>query len=154
MKIILKQDVNNLGKQGDKLQVAEGYARNYLFPLGLAIESTKSNLKNLEKEKEIKIKQQEKVMQEAQKLADTIEKISCTILVKVGQTEKMFGQVNVSDIADSLVSKGIQIDKKMILLPEPIRELGVYNVPIKLYSDQYQPNKKVIAKLKVWIVKE
>ncbi len=154
VKIILKEDVKNLGRQGDTIQVAIGYARNYLFPRNLAIEASDENLKGLEQENRLKVKKQEKVIKEAQKLATKIEKISCTILVKVGETEKMFGQVNANDIADSLASKDVEIDKKMILLQEPIRELGVYTVPVKLYTDESQPDKKVIAKLKVWVVKE
>lgn len=154
MKIILKEDVKNLGRQGDMIQVAIGYARNYLFPRNLAVKATDENLRSLEQENKLRVKKQEKIIKEAQKLTDKIEKISCTILVKVGETEKMFGQVNANDIADSLVSKDISIDKKMILLEEPIRELGVYTVPVKLYTDETQPDKKVIAKLKVWVVKE
>ena len=154
MKVILKQDVKSLGKQGDTVQVAEGYARNYLFPHNLAVEVTDTNLKGLEQEKKIKEGKQGKIVKEFQKLAEKIEKISCTIPVKVGQSEKMFGQVNANDIAEALAPKGVDIDKRIIILPEPIRELGVYTVPIKLYADETQPDKKVIANLKVWVVKE
>ncbi|MFH1784502.1 MAG: 50S ribosomal protein L9 [bacterium] len=154
MKVILKQDVKSVGKQGDAVQVATGYARNYLLPKNLAVEANDKNLLKLDQEKQVMEKKQGKVMKEAQKLAGAIEKISCTILAKVGDTDKMFGQVGTLDIVDALASKGIQIEKKQVLLEEPIRELGVYTVPVKLYVSEADAEKKVIAKLKVWVVKE
>jgi large subunit ribosomal protein L9 len=154
MKVILKQDVKNLGKHGDTAQVSEGYARNYLFARNLAVEVTESNLKGLEQENKIKRGKQDKIIKEFQKLAEKIEKTSCTIPVKTGQNDKMFGQVNSNDIAEALASKGVDVDKKIIMLTEPIRELGVYTVPVKLYSDEEQPDTKVIANVKVWVVKE
>lgn len=147
MKVILKQDIDRLGSAGDIKNVSDGYARNFLFPKGLVFEATKSNLKSWENEKKAREKKKEIELQKAQEKAREFEKISCTISVKAGEDNKMFGSVTVSHIAESLKKLGFEIDKNDIFLSEPIKELGAYVVDVRISS-------QVLAKVKVWVVGE
>jgi len=147
MKIILIKDVEKLGKIGDVATVKDGYARNFLLPQGLARPATASNMKVVEEEKKrlAHVKEQEK--QKMQELAEKISHISCSISMRAGEEDKLFGAVTTEAIAKACEAEGIQIDKHIIKLDEPIKKLGVYQVPIKLHPE-------VTATLKVWIVKE
>ncbi|RJP18571.1 MAG: 50S ribosomal protein L9 [Candidatus Abyssobacteria bacterium SURF_5] len=147
MKVILREDVQQLGKAGDVVEVKDGYARNYLIARSLAVRADTGQMKHLEHERKLLKDKKEKTLKQARDLADKISKTSCTIAVQVGEEDKMYGSVTSMDIAKSLVKEGIEIDKKDIHLDEPIRSLGVFTVPIRLASE-------VEAKLKIWIVKE
>lgn len=147
MRVILKQNIDRLGSAGDIKNVSDGYARNFLLPKGLVFEATKSNLKRWENEKKAREKKKEIELQKAQGKAQEFEKISCTISVKAGEGNKMFGSVTVSHIAESLKKLGFEIDKKDIFLSEPIKELGTYVVDVRISS-------QVLAKVKVWVVGE
>ena len=147
MKLILKKDFENVGKSGDVVEVKNGYARNYLIPQGIALKADKSNIKLLEAEQmqmQLKLNKDKK---SAEKMAAELGKISCTAAVTVGEEDKVFGSVTSQTIADLLKDKGVEIDKKKILLDEPIKALGIYTIPIKLHSE-------VEAKIKLWVVKE
>lgn len=146
MEIILRKDIDRLGKSGDRVQVKDGYARNYLIPRGFAYEMSSSNRAMLEEEqKQVKIHEQ-RVFKHASDLAAAIERTSLTVKVLVGQDDKIFGAVTSQVIADLLVEKGLEVDRRKIQIDEPIKSLGVYDVPIKLHAD-------VEAKVKVWVVK-
>ncbi|MEK6647300.1 MAG: 50S ribosomal protein L9 [Candidatus Firestonebacteria bacterium] len=147
MEVILREKVENLGNTGDIIKVSDGYARNYLLPKKLALQSTLEAKKIIEEEKKRKAIKEEKEKKDALKLAERIEKISCTIPSKAGEEDKLFGSVTSSDIADALKNEGVEIDKKKIELEEPIKSLGVYSIPIKLHSE-------VTANAKIWVVKE
>jgi len=147
MKVILRRDIENLGKLGDTIVVKDGHARNYLIPQGLALEASERNLEVIEKEKRAVIKKKEKEKRDSQVLADKIKNSSCTITVEVGADDKMFGAVTNQDIAKAYEEAGVSIDKRLIALAEPIRELGVFYVPIKLHSE-------VTVEAKVWVVKK
>lgn len=147
MKILLKQDVEALGKQGEIVTVKEGYARNFLFPKGIAVPATPGNMKAFEEEQKLMLRREQKAKQEAERLAKELEKISVTATVAVGEEDRVFGSVTSQTIADLLAEKGYLIDKRKILLDEPIKALGVYDVPIKLHSE-------VEVKIRVWVVKE
>lgn len=147
MRVILKQNIDRLGSAGDIKNVSDGYARNFLLPKGLVFEATKSNLKRWENEKKAREKKKEIELQKAQEKTQEFEKISCTISVKTGEDNKMFGSVTVSHIAESLKKLGFEIDKKDIFLSEPIKELGAYVVDVRISS-------QVLAKVKVWVVGE
>ncbi len=147
MKVILKEDVNKLGKAGDIKNVADGYARNYLLPHNLAWEANDGNIKRWEVEKKRREQLVNQQLLKLKQLADKISKLSCTITVKTDNEEKIFGSVTNNDIAESLAAKGIAVDKKDVLLEEPIRQVGVYNTKIKLSPE-------VFAELKVWVVAE
>lgn len=147
MKIILQEEVPRLGKRGDTVEVKDGYARNFLFPRGVAIELTPKNLKKIEEENKIRIKKEQKKIKEAQALRIKLEKMSCTVPVRIGEGEKLFGAVTAKHISESLNEQGIVIDKKDVLLSEPLRELGVYPVEVRLHPE-------VTGKIKVWVVKK
>ena len=147
MEIILLEDIPSLGKVGDLVKVPDGYGRNYLIPNKLAIKATPKNRKKLEHEKRFAQEKTEKVKRDAEKLANRIEEFSCTITKPVGESGKLFGSVTSKEIEQQLNENGFQIDRKKIELEEPIKNLGVYTIPIRLHPE-------VIANLKLWVVRE
>lgn len=149
MEIILNQDVDKLGKRGSIVKVKEGFARNFLIPKGLAIPVTAANLKKLEQEKQRKILQLEKVKQDCIKLKEQLDAFSLTIaaLIKEKEEDKLYAGIGSQDIASALREEGFQLDKSQIILDEPIRALGIYEVSIKLHPE-------VTAKIKLWVVKK
>jgi large subunit ribosomal protein L9 len=147
MKVILRQDFEQLGKLGDVVEVKDGYARNYLIPRKIAYHATPSAIRILEEEKKQYARKLEKQKTGSEKLAAELEKISLTIQMKVGEDDKLFGSVTSQMIADGLQEKGITLDKRWIELEEPIKALGIYEVPVKLPGG-------VMAKVKVWVVRE
>jgi large subunit ribosomal protein L9 len=146
MKVVLLEDVPKLGKMGDLIQTKDGYARNYLLPKKLAVPANPQNLKTLEHQKTLLKQKQNRIKRDAEKLAQKIEKISCTISKPAGEEDKLFGSVTSLDIEHSLNEEGLKIDRKKILLEEPIKSLGIYKVPIKLHPE-------VTANIKIWVVK-
>lgn len=135
MKVILTEDVKKLGSKGDVVDVADGYARNYLFPRGMAAEATKGKMKEI-KEKEAKKKRLEsEKREEAEKLKSKIESEKFVLKVKAGEQGRLFGSVNTKDIAEAAAEKGYDIDKRKIELNDSIKNLGVHNVTVKLYDD-------------------
>jgi len=144
MKIILLENIPSLGKAGDRVQVAAGYARNFLIPRKMALEATPANLQHLERQKDTFFKKAGKEKEEAADLATRIEGLSCTLARSAGEQEKLFGSVTSMDLQEFLASQGIQIDRRKIVLPHPIKTLGNFTVPIKLHAD-------VTAQLKVQI---
>jgi large subunit ribosomal protein L9 len=147
MQVILLEDVLSLGKAGDRVKVADGYGRNFLIPQKKAIVSTEKNLKMLEHQKRDVQRKIEKKRKDIQKVAEEIENLSFSIARSVGESGKLFGSVTSMDIEAFLKERGIEIDRKKILLDEPIKSVGMYTVGVKLHPD-------VIAKLKVWVVQE
>jgi len=146
MKIILCEDIEKLGKTGETANVKSGYARNYLIPKNLALEATDANVRVVE---EIKKKRQlaaQREKEKAQSVCDALQSVSCTISSQAGEDEKLFGAVTSADIAEALEPEGFKLDKKQVLLEEPIKELGVFQVSIKLHPE-------VTASVKVWVVK-
>jgi large subunit ribosomal protein L9 len=135
MKVILKDDIKNLGKMGQVVNVADGYARNYLVPKGLAVEANTKNIKSLGHEKRIIGEKAKKIKNSAQDLSDKISSVTLVIKVNAGDEGKLFGSVTTMDIAEALKNEGIDIDKKRISLDEPIKRLGTYSVSLKLHSE-------------------
>jgi large subunit ribosomal protein L9 len=147
MKIILKEDLKDLGKCGEVIQVKDGYARNYLFPKNLAIPATKGNLRSInEVTRQKKIRDDKKIKGD-EKLKADLEKISITAEVRVGEEDRVFGSVTSQDIAGLLKEKGFEVDKRKIELDEPIKALGVYTIPVKIHGE-------LVANLKLWVVKK
>ncbi|MGD0276441.1 MAG: 50S ribosomal protein L9 [Syntrophales bacterium] len=132
MNVILKENVSSLGKAGDLVKVSMGYARNYLIPKGLAIEATSRNVEALEGEKKAILKKIEKEQKQSESMAEKLAGAVCTIARRVGDQDKLFGSVNVKDIEEALVAQGLEINRKNILLDEPIKALGEFPVKIKL----------------------
>jgi large subunit ribosomal protein L9 len=147
MKVILKSNVDKVGLRGEVKEVKDGFARNFLIPKGLAVESNVSNLKSLEQE-QAKLKAKEaKNKEEANLFAKELENHSYTISCKAGIDDKLYGAITAQDISECIKQEIADVDKKKIQLDEPIKKLGVYQIPIKIYPD-------VVANIKVWIVKE
>ncbi|MFC1889962.1 50S ribosomal protein L9 [Thermodesulfobacteriota bacterium] len=147
MRVILKEDIGDLGKAGDVVDVADGYGRNYLLPKGMVVKATSRNVGVLEHEKRMIEHRRNRLMSDAERLAGKVERVSCTIRRHAGDGDKLFGAVTTIDIEKALVAEGIEVDRKKIQLEEPIKSLGVFTVPIKIHSE-------VTANLKVWVVKE
>lgn len=147
MKIILTQDVEKLGKAGDIVKVKDGFARNYLIPKNLGVQATRSNMKMADTLKAAEEKKMKKAENQARALAKKLSDISVTASVKAGEDDKLFGAVTAQVIAGLIAEKGISIEKHDILLDEPIKELGVFDVPVKVGAG-------VKAVIKVWVVKE
>lgn len=146
MDVILLENVARLGEKGAVVRVANGYARNYLFPKDLAVKNTPANARRFEQvEKQAQIKE-DRLRTEAEGLAEKLEGVSCTAAVQAGEDDKLFGSVTANDIANLLKAQGIEIDRRKIMLEEPLKSLGVYIVPIKLHAE-------IEAKVKVWVVK-
>lgn len=147
MKVILRKDIEKLGKFGQLINVEDGYALNYLIPRGLAYVAIKGNLSAIAEEKRAIEKRNLKELTIAQNLATELEKISVTIPVQVGEDDKIFGTVTTQMIADALAEKGFQIDKRKIEIDETIKTLGIYSASIKLHTN-------IHAKIKVWVVRD
>lgn len=147
MEVILKEDIVDLGKMGEVVRVRDGYARNYLLPRGLVLVANKKNLKGFEHQKRVIGAQREKVVKQAQGLSDKLAAVSLVIAVKTGEEGKLFGSVTNMDIERALREKGFDIERRKIHLDEPIKNLGDFEVPIRLAAD-------VTATVKVSVVPE
>lgn len=147
MNVVLRTDVEKLGRRGQVIKVADGYARNYLLPRQLALVANPANLKRIEQERRVREVHEAREQQEAEAVAARLAQISCTVVRKVGENEILYGSVTTSDLAEFLEKEGFVVDKRNILLDEPIKALGIYEVPVKLHP-------QVSASLKVWVVKE
>jgi large subunit ribosomal protein L9 len=147
MEVILKEDILNLGKMGEVVRVRDGYARNYLLPRGLVLIADKKTLKTFEHQKRVVESQKDRVVKQAQILADKLAQISLTMPVKAGEEGKLFGSVTNIDIEKALKAKGFDVDRRKIQLAQPIKVLGDYEVPVRFTSD-------VTANVKVSVVSE
>jgi large subunit ribosomal protein L9 len=147
MEVILRDHVDNVGKRGDIVKVANGYARNYLLPRNLALPATDANKQRIQRERKIVEAREGEEREAAEALAERLVGLDLQIARKVGDNDTLYGSVTNSDIADLLKEKGFDIDRRKILLPDAIRALGETLVPVKLHRD-------VTAQLKVTVVKE
>ena len=135
MKVILKETIDSLGIIGTEVRVADGYARNYLLPQNKAVVATPQNRKILEQESakfEIQIAKERKL---AEEMAQRLEGVVCTIAAKVSEEDRLYGSVSVRDIVDTLANQDIVVEKRMVLLKEPIKAIGSYKVPIRVYKE-------------------
>jgi large subunit ribosomal protein L9 len=132
VQVVLRDDVENLGRSGDLVRVKPGFARNYLIPRGLAALATHGNVAQIEHEKKAAVARGAKLRQAAQGRASELGAVSVEIKANAGENQKLFGSVGVRDIADALAAKGVDIDRKKLVLKEPIKELGEFEVPVKL----------------------
>ncbi len=135
MKVFLKEDVKNLGKIGDVVNVAEGYARNFLLPKKVAVEANPKNLKEFEHNKRIIQERAAKIKDASKATADKLSALTLTIRAKAGEEDRLFGSVTTMDIAEAFKAEGFEVDKKKILLGEPIKRLGEYTVEVKIHSE-------------------
>ena len=147
MQVILLEDILSLGKAGDLVKVSDGYGRNYLIPQKKAILATEKGLKMLEHQKRQVQVRMGKMKKDLDKVAQQIEGLSCTFTKSVGESGKLFGSVTSMEIETYLKENGIAVDRKKIVLDEPIKSIGMFTVPIKLHPE-------IVAQLKVWVVQE
>jgi len=147
MEVVLKEDIFNLGKMGEVVRVKDGYARNYLLPRGLVLVANKKNLKGLEHEKRVIAAKKERTLSSAQSLSEKLSALSIRIPAKVGEEGKLFGSVTNLHIEKALSGIGHTIERRKIHLPEPIKNVGEYEVPIRLAND-------VTTNIKVSVVSE
>lgn len=135
MKVILKETIDSLGIIGSEVNVAKGYARNYLLPQEKAVLSTPQNRRMLEQEKakfDLQIAKEKKI---AEEMATSLEGVSCTITAKVSEEDRLYGSIGVRDIIKALATEGVTVEKRMILLSEPIKTIGTHKIPIRVYKE-------------------
>lgn len=132
MKVILKEEVQNLGEMGEIVNVAPGYARNFLIPRGFAALADTKNVKAFEHQRRVIQEKAEKRAKEARDYGDNLSKAPLTVKAKAGEEEKLFGSVTSKDISDALAAQGFEVDRRKILLEEPIKRLGTYSVDVKV----------------------
>jgi len=147
MEVILSQDVDRIGKAGVVVKVKDGFARNFLIPNKLAVPVTPGNLKKLEIEKQKKQQESDKARKAAEELKDKISNLSLTIQVLTQEDDKLYGSITTQEVVHALKEEGLEIDKNAISLEEPIKALGIYELPVKLHAD-------ISTKIKVWVVKK
>jgi len=147
MEVILREHVDNLGNRGEIVKVADGYARNYLLPRKLALPATDGNRKHVERERKIMESREAEEKGQAEAVAARLAAIDITIARRVGETDQLYGSVTSADIVEVLKAKGFDVDKRKLILPEPIKAIGDHDVPLKLHRE-------VTIPLKVHVVKE
>lgn len=147
MEIILKKNVEGLGVPGDVLKVADGYARNYLLPMQLAVHATERNRKHMEHAKRVIDHQVSKDRERAREIAGQIAGVTCNLRRRAGENDRLFGSVTSTDIAEALRTEGFELERRVFDLGEPIRELGVFMVPVKLHAD-------VVVELRIVVERE
>lgn len=147
MEVILNKDVDKIGKAGEVVKVKDGFGRNFLIPNGLAVLSNPSNLRKIEQEKQKNLQHLEKIKHDAEALRDKLSGLSLTIQALAHEDEKLYGSVSEQDIASALKEEGFDIDKNIISLAEPIKALGIFEVPLNLHPE-------ITAKIKIWVVKK
>lgn len=146
VELILLGDVENVGRLGDRVRVADGFARNYLLPRKLAAPVTAGTLRRLEARKLQMQKEHEERVGVAKAMADKISKLSVSLTVEAGENDKLYGSVTAVQIAEALAAQGVDVERTAVLLDEPIKELGVYTVAVRLHEEVETP-------LKVWVVR-
>ena len=147
MEVILREHVDNLGRRGEIVKVADGYARNFLLPRKLALPATDGNRKHVERERKIMEAREAEEKGAAEKIATRLAAIDITISRRTGETDQLYGSVTSGDIAEFLKANGFEIDRRKLILPEPINTIGDHNVPLKLHRE-------VTVPLVVHLVKE
>lgn len=147
MEVILREHVEKLGKRGEIVKVANGYARNYLLPRKLALPATAGNKKHVERERKIMEARESQEKGVAEAMAARLAAVEITIARRVGDTEQLYGSVTSADIVDFLKEKGFEVDRRKLILPEPLKAIGDHTVPLKLHRE-------VTVPLKVHVVKE
>ena len=147
MEVILREDIERLGNRGQVVKVADGYARNFLLPKRLAVAATDANRKIVEQERQAHLRHEAKQKSEAEDLAKLVGGVTLTIAQKAGENDQLFGSVTAKDVADALAQKNYTIDRRKVILEEPIKQLGEFKVPVRLHKD-------VTAEVTVQVVKE
>ena len=146
MEVILRDHVDNLGRRGDVVKVAPGYARNYLLPRKLALAVTDGNRKLIERERKVAEAREAEEKQTAEALASRLAQAEISIARRVGETDQLYGSVTTADIAEELAAKGLEIDRRKVHLDEPIKSIGEFTVPVRLHREVTAQLKVIVAK--------
>jgi large subunit ribosomal protein L9 len=146
MEVILKETIEGLGVPGDVLSVADGYARNYLLPMQLAVHATERNRRHFEHHKRVIDHQESKNKEHAREIAAQIAGVTCTLSRRAGENDRLFGSVTSTDVAEALHAEGFDLERRLFELAEPIRELGVFTVPIRLHADVHAELRVVVER--------
>jgi large subunit ribosomal protein L9 len=146
MEVILREHVDNLGRRGEIVKVADGYARNYLLPRKLALPATAGNKQHVERERRILESREAEEKSQAEAVAARLGSVPIVITRRVGDTEQLYGSVTAADITDFLKEKGFEIDRRKLILPEPIKTIGEHEVPLKLHREVTVPLKVQVAR--------
>ncbi|MCC6863055.1 MAG: 50S ribosomal protein L9 [Bryobacterales bacterium] len=147
MEVILREDIEKLGHRGQVVKVADGYARNFLLPKRLAVQATEANKKIVEQERQAHLRREAKLKNDAEDLAKMLSGVRVTITQKAGESDQLFGSVTAKDVAEALEKQNFSIDRRKIHLEEPIKQLGQYQVPVRLHRE-------VTAEITVEVVRE
>jgi large subunit ribosomal protein L9 len=147
MEVILREDIERVGNRGQVVKVADGYARNFLLPKRLAVAATDANRKIVEQERQAHLRREAKQKGEAEDLSKMLSGVTVIISQKAGENDQLFGSVTSKDVADALAGKNFTIDRRKVLMDEPIKQLGEFKVPVRLHKD-------VTAEVTVQVVKE
>ncbi|HQO36273.1 MAG TPA: 50S ribosomal protein L9 [bacterium] len=147
MEVILREAVNGLGREGDIVQVKPGYARNYLLPNGIASLTASTDARKVEHQRRLLADKQKRELKTTTDLAKRIEAQEIRIPARTGEEDRVFGSVTTADISEALAKAGIEVDRRKIVIEEPIRALGVYTIPIRLTGE-------ITADMKLWVVKQ
>ncbi len=135
MEVILREDIDRLGNRGQVVKVADGYARNFLLPKRLAVAATDANRKIVEQERQAHLRREAKQKSEAEDLSKMLTGVTVTIAQKAGENDQLFGSVTSKDVADALAAKNFTIDRRKVLMDEPIKQLGEFKIPVRLHKD-------------------
>ncbi len=146
MRVILKQEVNHLGQPGDIVEVAPGYGRNFLIPRGLAINASEGSVRQAEHQQKLADAIKRKKLVVAQELGKKLENLAVSIRRETGDDEKLFGSVTNRDIVEALAAEGVELDRRLVTLEEPIRSIGLFNVPVRLHAE-------VSANIRVYVIR-
>ena len=146
MEVILREHVDTLGRRGEIVKVADGYARNFLLPRKLALPATDGNRTHVERERRIVEAREAAEKVQAEAISARLAMIDITILRRVGETDQLYGSVTAADIAEYLKDKGFEIDRRKLILPEPIKAIGAHTVPLKLHREVTVPLKVTVGK--------
>jgi len=146
MEVILREHVDNLGRRGDVVKVADGYARNYLLPRKLALTVNESNRRQIERERRIVDAREAEERQAAEAVAARIGALEIVVTRRVGENDVLYGSVTAADIVEGLAARGLEIEKRRVHLGEPLKQLGEFQVPVKLHRDVTAEVKVVVAK--------
>lgn len=146
MQVILKEEVENLGDAGDIVSVSPGYGRNYLIPRGLAIPATAGSVKQAEHQQKVAEAIRRKQLSGARELAEKLESLAISIRRETGDDEKLFGSVTNRDIVEALEAEGVEVDRRQVRLEEPIKSIGLFNVPVRLHSE-------ITASVRVYVIR-
>jgi large subunit ribosomal protein L9 len=147
MKVLLRQNIDKVGKRGEIVTVSDGYARNYLFPKKLAVEPTPQNLKQLDIEKRRYLQQETELRKNLEALAEQLKQVSVTLVARADQDGHLYGSVTDSMITEALSEQKIKVETRCVEMEKPIKDLGVYNVDIRLHPE-------IVTQIKVWVVEE